>query len=485
MRSKREKPNISGSEVDQTSARSIYRKESGGQNAIRGSQSGQIMVLFTLMLVGILGLVALTIDVGIFLHQRQDVQNAVDAAALAGAQELPDDALTAQSLALQYAETNDTDLDPSSLDVSFRCLVGDRDSNGQPDPSDIPGVCNPGGNSVFTCKNKTCASPCVPSEGDTCNTVVVSGNKDVPFYFAPALSVMGGPNKCYFDQCPTGDIRAAACRGACGGPPTQPLDVIMILDRTSSMSSSDVTNAKNAAKSVLQIYGPQQQWVGLGLLGPSRNTSSCSGSNSPGKGVPATTSNYNSGLWVPVGLTGASAPVNENYQNANGSLNTSSLIVKTINCFSTSSVGTNLVTPMKKAKEYLLANGRPGVKKGIILMGDGTPNYNGAGLPSDHTCQVSVNEAQAAKNANIEIFIVGFGVAGERCPDSSGIYRNQPVTRAMAAMATDSNDNGCTSAENTDGDHFFCEPKTGDLTPIFQQAAITLASGSKLVQLPD
>ena len=66
--------------------------------------------------------------------------------------------------------------------------------------------------------------------------------------------------------------------------------------------------------------------------------------------------------------------MSSNYQNANGSLNTSSLIVKTINCLNTSSVGTNLGDPMKAAKDYLVANGRPGVKKGIILMTDGAAN---------------------------------------------------------------------------------------------------------------
>ena len=41
------------------------------------------------------------------------------------------------------------------------------------------------------------------------------------------------------------------------------------------------------------------------------------------------------------------------------------------------------------------------------------------------------------------------------------------------------------AAENADGDHFLCEPKSGDLTSLFLQAATALAAGSRLVSIPN
>jgi hypothetical protein len=49
-------------------------------------------------------------------------------------------------------------------------------------------------------------------------------------------------------------------------------------------------------------------------------------------------------------------------------------------------------------------------------------------------------------------------------------------------MATDSINNGCNTAENTDGDHFFCEARGSDLQVPFQSAATALAGGAYLVE---
>lgn len=444
--------------------------------AVAGER-GQIIVMAALLAVVIAGIGALALDLGFLMRERQSVQNAVDAAALAGASLLPDDGVGAEALALQYAKKNNPALDASKASVSFRCLVGDRNNDGVADPGDIPGVCDPKTNASWKVKNGLAVSPCVPSTGGKCNVLVVTAQNTQTFYLAPALGIKEGS---------TGSVNAAACRGACGGPPSGPVDVVLVNDRTGSMSSADIANVKAADRAVLALYDPKLQHVALGLLGPSNTGTNCSGSNSPAKVAGASSSQYATANWVPVGLSGVGAPVNEAYLNANGTLNTSSLIVKAINCFNTSSTGTNLSTPMKKAKEYVLANGRAGVKKGIIFMTDGTPNFSGAGTASDYTCLAAFNEAQAAKTAGIEIFTIGFGVSsGDTCPDSTGAYKSKSVTKALADMATTSIDNGCNTAENTDQDHFFCAPRTEDLTTIFQSAASALAGGSRLVSLPE
>ncbi len=84
------------------------------------------------------------------------------------------------------------------------------------------------------------------------------------------------------------------------------------------------------------------------------------------------------------------------------------------------------------------------------------------------------------------MFTVGFGLDGSNdvdCPDTSGTYHLKNVTKALSDMATqpdlapipNGTASGCVPNENTDQDHFFCEPKTSDLTTVFQTVATQLA----------
>lgn len=431
-----------------------------------------MLVLAALVLTLVLGMGALSVDVGFYLHERQNVEGAVDAGALAGAALLPNNGTGAATAAMQFTLANDPNLTSAKVNISFRCLVHNVST-------DVPLICNPKTDASWTASGSNQVSPCVPANGDVCNVIIVTANATQKFFLAPVLGMK---------QKSTGSVTSAACSGTCGGPPTTPVDVALVMDRTGSMSSTDLTNARTAANAILQSYNPSLQWVALGLLGPSTTTTTCSGSPSV-NGNAASSAQYDTtttAKWIPVGLsgTGAGAPVNEAYVN-NGTLNASSRLVKAIACFNTSGTGTNLSTPIKMAKNYLLANGRPGVRKGIIFETDGTPNFNGAGNAADFTCQAAFNEAAAAKTAGIEIFTIGFGLAGtDICPDTSGTYHNKPATTVLADMATSSTDNGCTSAENTDGDHFFCLPKTSQLTSIFQAVAGSLAAGSILIPPP-
>ncbi|HEU4759248.1 MAG TPA: pilus assembly protein TadG-related protein, partial [Dehalococcoidia bacterium] len=53
------------------------------------TERGQVLIVFVLALGVLLGFVAMAIDVGLLLHERRSLQNAADAAALAGVQDLP------------------------------------------------------------------------------------------------------------------------------------------------------------------------------------------------------------------------------------------------------------------------------------------------------------------------------------------------------------------------------------------------------------
>lgn len=75
--------------------RSLWREE-----------SGQGLVVATLVMVVILGFAAMAIDVGLFLHERRELQKSADAAALAGVQELPQSSADAEQKAAEWAENN-------------------------------------------------------------------------------------------------------------------------------------------------------------------------------------------------------------------------------------------------------------------------------------------------------------------------------------------------------------------------------------------
>lgn len=145
-----------------------------------------------------------------------------------------------------------------------------------------------------------------------------------------------------------------------------------------------MANAQAGAISILQLFKPSVQHVALGVLGPSDTSSPCTGSNAGGLGNPASSG----GTWIPV-------PLSSDYQNSDGSLNTSSLIVRTINCLQTSSVGTDLGDPVQAAKNYLAANGRPGVHQAIILETDGAANVSPNSTVSTSTGALNCT-AQAA-----------------------------------------------------------------------------------------
>lgn len=76
-----------------------------------GSERGQALVMFILALGVLFGMTAMAIDVGSFLRQKSDLQKTADAASLAGAVELPDSAVLADSKAREWAQKNGIDVD--------------------------------------------------------------------------------------------------------------------------------------------------------------------------------------------------------------------------------------------------------------------------------------------------------------------------------------------------------------------------------------
>ena len=75
-------------------------------NARNPGESGQMLILFVLGLGVLLGMVAMSVDVGLILHERRSEQNAADAAALAAVAELPESPSLAIKAAKKWAQNN-------------------------------------------------------------------------------------------------------------------------------------------------------------------------------------------------------------------------------------------------------------------------------------------------------------------------------------------------------------------------------------------
>jgi Flp pilus assembly protein TadG len=90
------------------------------------NERGQSLVLTVVVLVSLLGMAALVLDVGSWYRAKRNLQSTADAAALAGAQALPDTPGSATSLANQYATTNTPDLATKDVSISSNIVPNDR-----------------------------------------------------------------------------------------------------------------------------------------------------------------------------------------------------------------------------------------------------------------------------------------------------------------------------------------------------------------------
>jgi hypothetical protein len=86
---------------------------------------GQAAVLTVLFMVVLLGMAAAVLDVGSWYRADRELQQTVDAAALAGAQELPTNPGGALLLAKQYADKNDGGVSLTGISISTKLISND------------------------------------------------------------------------------------------------------------------------------------------------------------------------------------------------------------------------------------------------------------------------------------------------------------------------------------------------------------------------
>lgn len=354
------------------------------RRVLRDGERGVSAVVLALSMTVMMGAAAIGFDIAKLYYEKQMVRNAVDAAAQAGAAQLPTNGATAaaalrstvQTLAtMNYAAGNTTlgteALQAAAVTVTFQCIVANKTgvagtiaAGAQPDATQIPWTCNPGTYDAtqVKCSTSSCAIPC--DDSDVCNAVTVSANKQVNFVFAPAINI---------NSANTGAVTTLSCRGSCGGQaPPKPMNVVVMADRTPSMNvnfgaptSHDFSDLKTGIAGMLNNMTPKQQFVAFGALHKSTTIAPTSGADNLTQPLPSgakifnettqtvcTAYNWNgscktwgtqqartnefAGTWVPVGFT-------NDYQTSAGVANPNSDLVTSVTnlAYSNVSMSTN------------------------------------------------------------------------------------------------------------------------------------------------
>ena len=90
------------------------------------SERGQSLVIVLIFMTALIGMAAAVLDVGSWYRADRKLQANADAAALAGAQELPESMAAAESAALTWADKNDGGVEAKN--IKFRSTVLPHDT---------------------------------------------------------------------------------------------------------------------------------------------------------------------------------------------------------------------------------------------------------------------------------------------------------------------------------------------------------------------
>lgn len=391
-------------------------------------ETGQAIVIAVFFMTVLLGFCALTLDAGHAYLAKRRLQAATDAAALAGAQALPD-VTQASVLASTYGPGGaNIPGDAHSVQMTFstKCLAS------------VPG--------------------CSPA-----NAVVVRTSAQVQTVFGGLFGVSSF----------TVHATATAC-SPCG---QKPLDVMLVLDRTGSMCTdsngapdpacTDMNNAREGMKTFLALLDPSMDHVGLAVLPPPTSIATrCA--------KPPDSSSYDS-LASPYVIV----PLSSDF-SANGQLNTSSNLVSTINCVQASG-WTAYANALEAAQAELVAHGRSGTARVIIFLSDGAANTGPLYYPANspyltQPCHQGIASAATIAAAGTQVFSIGYDLEHDRCQGETKATQarspEQPLITAAQALPQIAS-----SPSN-----FFNKPTPGQLNTIFTSIASDLLHGtSRLV----
>ena len=328
---------------------------------------------------------------------------------------------------------------------------------------------------------------CVP--GTSSNAVVVLEMAPTKTFFAGLLGI------------PSFTIKAKATAAMRGGTP-KPAHVMIVLDRTGSMSTACTIGgtkldcAKAGLNAFLGAMDPGYDQVGLVAFAP-HNGNKCATpktTNGPPNDYDQYANNY---LFVPLSTDYKTSPTSP--------LNGSSQLVSTINCIKAGGT-TVFAAAIDKARTELAARHDPEAQDVIIFMTDGEANYgaclspNGSGVCSNNTsayrtrpCGQAVASAQQASSAGVWVFGIaydtpgagclgwkatGTGIGGATCAQKVG---NQFVCPESPSITADQALRAIAyNPQDPANPRFYSSPNPGSLTALFKSVAAELTEGRLL-----
>jgi Flp pilus assembly protein TadG len=374
----------------------------------RSEERGAAAVIVALSIVVIVAFMGFAIDIGHALQVRRALQGAVDAAALAGAQEINNGG------------------DPVSVASAYSALKSSKNAFA----SNLKITMAPGFPQL-KCFVST-GAPCTGAKG--ANGIVVRQQAVVPMYFAQIVGL------------PSITVTATATAGAAGGKPI-PLNVMLVLDSTQSMNTKDsscsiagATRIDCALAGVRVLLGeltPSIDQVGLMTFPPIlRNQSydyDCNGATKP------TIESYRSAGQSNYQVVGAS----NDYRASDDakSLNGASNLVRAAaggGCGSGMSavggVGTYYADAISFAQSTLASTAKQGMQNVIILLSDGDANGSNGNMPSgkvSNQCRQAIAAAQAATASGTWVYSIAYGASTSA---SGSCSTDNPHISACAAM---------------------------------------------------
>lgn len=448
-------------------------------------ERGQSLPLIVLMFVVLCGFVGLTIDVGFGLLQKRRLQAAVDMGALSGAQQLP--GTDARTVASAYTRENFALASDQSIDIT----------------------------ATTSCMVSGCGAP---------DRLRLSATTKTPTFFVRLFGV---------------DEWTVAARGAACGPcdsSVAAFDVMVVLDRSGSMSGQDMVDAREGIRELLSYFDPTKDRIGLAVL---ESADSAAPTYSSGDSAPCESdgASYNAtsavdGYRVYGGSNGAfmdGTPGNhddwvlvdlasgQNFKNPNDTLNENSAFLKTLTCVKDG--GSTPIGPaVQEATNELDIEGRSDAVKVIVYLGDGGASsmplqrecrrrtsgskpwstwgpclttdkggsnqelrinpakswYQWSDGNMNRPCADAIAQAKRASNLGIDVYTIGYGVTDNKCyiGTTSGPAESPAITERQTIKQMAS-----------DEKKFFDKPGRGDITAVFGQIGRDItAGGTRLVE---
>lgn len=415
-------------------------------------ECGQAIVLITLSLTVLLGMAALAIDIGYGYYAQRSLQASADAAALAGALELPNG---------------------GNAEATARAYSGS--AGGKNARINVRGV--------STAVTTKCLPyrPCNPV-----NAIAVEQTMEHSTAFAKVLGI------------DSFRVKAKATATMTGGKP-KPAHVMIVFDRTNSMNQSctaggsKVTCARDGIKAFLSGMDPAYDEIGLVAFPPGNGGNVCTFTPKSTDGPTTDYDAYPNGYLL--------VPLSTDYKtSATSPLNSGSALVSAVNCIRANGT-TATAAAIDKAQATLATNREPDVQDVIIFFTDGEANYgrcidsnndqiceNNSSPYRSTPCRQAVTSAAAATAAGTWVYGIaydtgsvqcwgwrssGTGYDGRSCNKRNGFQFRCAESPSITAYST-------VQQIASDSTKFFNQPNPGDLTAIFKRIADDL-SGPRLV----